>query len=211
MKRNEKSPYVSRRESLALGLGVATLVGLAKSPAIAQDSGDEDLLAEIEEALRQTQERWNSGERISLREMWDTDDPEPWYVPEEIVEPFTTWPEINAYWSPKTRGLDYFKWGFGNVRAKRLAPDIALALFEHFYELKIKGDTQVPFGGFDRCLAIFRKKPEGWRHILYAQCPLGAETYVRALREQAIQPDFDTFRERVLARPKRGQVTGDYL
>lgn len=28
-----------------------------------------------------------------------------------------------------------------------------------------------PTAGFDRCLTLFRKKPEGWKHILYAQCP----------------------------------------
>ena len=208
MKKCSDSPHVSRRDSLAMGLSVATLAGIGESTAFAQGDSDGDLVTEIEEVLRQTEERWNSGERLTLREVWDTDDPEPWYVPEEIVEPFMSWEEINAYWGPKprARGLEYFKWGFGNVRAKRLAPDIALSLFEHFYEFKIKGDGQVPFGGFDRCLAIFRKKPEGWRHILYAQCPLGAETYVQALRQQAIQPDFETFRDRVLSRHKKNRT-----
>ncbi len=198
---------VSRRDSFAVAAGFAALASfISQSEDADAQEKDEDnaqLVAEIEDVLRQTEARWNSGQRDTLREMWDTDDPEPWYVPEEIIEPFTSWAEINDYWNPNTSGLDRFTWGFGNVRAKRLAPDIALVLFEHFYELKIKGDTQVPFGGFDRCLAVFRKKPEGWRHILYAQCPLGAETYVRALREQAIQPDFATFRDRVLNRPKR--------
>ena len=204
MKTNDKSPDVSRRESLALGLGFATLAGLMESPALAQDNGDDDLVAEIEEVLQQTQDRWNSGDTTTLREVWDTDDPDPWYVPEEIVKAFTTWEEITAYWSPKgSRGLEYFKWGFADVRAKRLAPDIALAMFQHFYEFQRAGGTTPPSGGFDRCLAIFRKKPEGWRHILYAQCPLGPEAYVRALRTQAIQPDFETFRARVLAGPKR--------
>ena len=200
MKNDGEQTRFSRRDSLAMGLGMASLMGMSESEALEEAATDEDLVAEIEEVLQQTQDRWNSGERITLREMWDTEDAEPWYVPEEIVDPLTSWPELNAYWSPKTRGLEYFKWGFGNVRAKRLAPDICMALFEHFYELKINGDSQRPFGGFDRCLAVFRKKPEGWRHILYAQCPLGAETYVRALREQAIQPDFETFRSRVLDR-----------
>lgn len=204
MKKHENNPQLGRRDSLAMGLSVATLVGMGESTAFARDGSDSDLVAEIEEVLRQTEERWNSGERLTLREVWDTDDPEPWYVPEEFVDPFMSWEEINSYWGPKpgARGLEYFKWGFGNVRAKLLVPDIALSLFEHFYEFKIKGDAQVPFGGFDRCLAIFRKKPEGWRHILYAQCPLGPEIYVQALRQQAIQPDFETFRDRVLSHPK---------
>ncbi len=196
--RNEDEK-VNRRDALGTGAGLAGLAALA-----AMDLGDAEaaednaeLVAEIEEVLKQTEARWNSGSRDTLKEMWDADDPEPWYVPEEYREPFMSWAEIDEYWNPKTSGLEYFQWGFSNVRAKRLAPDIALAMFDHFYELKVKGDKQVPWGGFDRCLAIFRKKPEGWRHILYAQCPLGAETYMRALREQMVKPGFDAWKARV--------------
>lgn len=38
---------------------------------------------------------------------------------------------------------------------------------------------------------------EGWRQILYAQCPLGPEAYVRAVREMIVEPAFNTFRIRV--------------
>ena len=189
----------SRRESLGWGLGIAALAGFFESTAQAEEQDDDVLFAEIEEVLRQTQDRWNGGDTTSLKEVWDADDPEPWYIPEEIVTPFTSWDELDDYWSPRGgRGLEYFKWGFGDLKVKRLAPDIALAMFQHFYEYQLPRGIAPPSGGFDRCLAIFRKKPEGWRHILYAQCPLGPEAYVRALRTQAIQPDFDTFRQRVL-------------
>jgi hypothetical protein len=189
---------VTRRDSISVAgvAGLAVLAALDTSRAEADDDNT-DLVVEIEEVLRQTEERWNSGQRNTLREMWDTDDAEPWYVPEEYREPFTSWAEIDEYWNPGTSGLDYFRWGFSNVRAKRLAPDIALALFDHFYELKVKGEKQRPWGGFDRCLAIFRKKPEGWRHILYAQCPLGSEIYMRALREQLVKPGFETWKAQV--------------
>jgi hypothetical protein len=191
--RNEKKS-ANRRD--ALGVGLAGLAALAATDvADAQTAEDnETLVAEIEEVLEQTQARWNSGKRDTLKEMWDADDPEPWYVPEEYRDPFMSWAEIDEYWNPNTSGLEYFQWGFSNVRAKRLAPDIALSIFDHFYELKVKGDTQKPWGGFDRCLAIFRKKPEGWRHILYAQCPLGAEIYVRAMREQLVRPGFEAWK-----------------
>lgn len=38
---------------------------------------------------------------------------------------------------------------------------------------------------------------EGWRQILYAQCPLGPEAYVRAVREMIVELDFNKFRIRV--------------
>jgi len=160
--------------------------------------GDTELLGEIEEVMKETEKLWRGGSKGRLRAVWDTEDPEPWYIPEEIREPLTSWPEIDHYWSPtRGGGLADFQWGFANLRVKRLSPDIALAMFDHVYELTLAVGDERSFGGFDRALAIFRKKPEGWRQILYAQCPLGPEAYVRAMREMIVEPDFNTFRTRV--------------
>ena len=59
-----------------------------------------------------------------------------------------------------------------------------------------------PTAGFDRCLTIFRKKPDGWKHILYAQCPLGPDTYIRTLRQKIVQPDFKAFSDQMDAQYK---------
>ena len=151
---------------------------------------------EIEALLQQTQEIWNSQDSIRLKEVWDTDDPEPWYVPEEVREPFRSWAEIDGYWG-RPGSLNAFRWQFSNLRVKSLAPDLCLALFDHFYELDIAPRPPMPdlapMAGFDRVITLYRKKPEGWRHILYAQCPLGPEIYVRALRERIVSPDFAEF------------------
>jgi hypothetical protein len=187
---------VDRRAALA---GLAGLAALAALPAgSAAGSG---LRGEIEAVLRRTAEIWNSQDFGRLKEVWDADDPEPWYVPEEVTEPFRTWPEIENYWSPKgPRVLDAFRWEFSNLRVKSLSGDLALALFNHYYEygVTIPGrPPQPPMAGEDRCLALFRKKPGGWRHILYAQCPPGPESYVRGLRERIVRPDFPEFRARL--------------
>ncbi len=188
---------LSRRDTLALGL--AGLVGLMGGQARA--SGP--LHAEIEAVLKRTEEIWNSQHFYRLRDVWDTDDPEPWYVPEEIATPFRSWPEIESYWGPPLRVLRAFRWQFSNLHVKSLAPDLALALFDHYYEIELaigRPPLPPPTAGFDRCLTLFRKKPDGWKHILYAQCPLGPDTYIRALREKIVQPDFGKFSDEVEAR-----------
>lgn len=175
-----------------------TLVGLAAlgSGARPADAANDKLHAEIEAVLNVTKSIWNSQEFHRLKEVWDADDPEPWYVPEEIETPFRSWPEIDRYWNPGRKVLDAFRWDFSNLHVKSLAPDLALALFDHFYELKVAiGRPQPATAGFDRVITLFRKKPEGWRHILYAQCPLGPEIYVRALRHKILSPDFEEFRQ----------------
>jgi hypothetical protein len=160
-----------------------------------------DIVVEITDVLRKYEEIWTSQEFSRLRELWDTDDPEPYYVPEEIEEPLIGWPALERYWNPRPGGrkvLEAFRWHFSNVRARLIAPDLALSIFDHQYELKLAGKRNKPRAGFDRCLAIFRKKPEGWRFILYAQCPLGPETYVRTLREKIVPPEFSDFRKKLL-------------
>ncbi len=198
--KTERGGQVDRRTALQMGLAIGGLAAVAGGASAADT--DADLHAEIEAVLQQTQEIWNSQDSIRLKEVWDTDDPEPWYVPEEIREPFRSWAEIDGYWG-RPGSLNAFRWQFSNLRVKSLAPDLCLALFDHFYELDIAARPPMPdlapMAGFDRVITLYRKKPEGWRHILYAQCPLGPEIYVRALRERIVSPDFadysDTLRE----------------
>jgi hypothetical protein len=189
---------MDRRRAIALGLG--GLAGLIGSTAPAAGAA---LHAEIEAVLRRTEEIWNSQHFYRLKDVWDDDDPEPWYVPEEIVTPFRSWPEIERYWGPPLRVLRAFRWKFSNLHVKALSSDLALALFDHFYEIELavgRPPLPPPTAGFDRCLALFRRKRDGWKHILYAQCPLGPDTYIRALREKLVQPDFKAFSDEVDAR-----------
>ena len=187
---------LDRRAALQMVLGLGGL--LAALPGAAATGNDPtQLIAEIEAVLKKTEEIWNGQHFSRLKEVWDADDPEPWYVPEEVETPFRSWPELDRYWGPPRRVLRAFRWTFSNLRVKALAPDLTLALFDHFYEIDLAvGPPSPPTAGFDRCLTLFRKKPDGWKHILYAQCPLGPDTYIRALRQKIVQPDFKAFSDR---------------
>ncbi len=204
---------VDRRTVLQM---MAALGGLAGSSAAAEVSGGNvpapgqgALWSEIDAVLRRTEEIWNSQEFSRLKDVWDSDDPEPWYVAEEVETAFRTWPEIEKYWGPGRRVLRAFRWQFSNLQVKALTTDLALALFDHFYEIELAvGPPAPPTAGFDRCLTIFRRTPDGWKHILYAQCPLGPDTYVRALRQKIVKPDFKAFSDQVDAQYRERQATG---
>ncbi len=186
---------VDRRTAMQMAfvLGGAAGIGSAGWATAAENN---ELYGEIEALLQRTEAIWNSQEFHRLKEVWDADDPEPWYVPEEIETPFRSWAEIERYWNPGRKVLEAFRWKFSNLHVKALAPDLTLALFDHFYEIEVAiGRPMPPTAGFDRCITLFRLKPEGWRHILYAQCPLGPDTYVRALRQRIVSPDFAEFRQ----------------
>ena len=192
--------YVDRRAALQMMAALGALFVASPGQTAPPDSPTQ-LWTDIDQVLKRTQAIWNSQDFSRLKEVWDADDPEPWYVPEEIETPFRSWPEIEKYWGPGRRVLRAFRWQFSDLRVKSLAPDLALALFDHFYEIDVAvGPPTPPTAGFDRCLAIFRRKADGWKHILYAQCPLGPDTYIRALRQRIVQPDFKDFSEQAEAK-----------
>ena len=199
---------IDRREALAMMMALGGMMGVGlpdslqavayMNPAVFPDgpsSAPDEVFTAIDEVLKTTREIWNSQDFARLKEVWDGDDPEPWYVPEEIETPFFAWPQLEKYWNPGRKVLEGFRWDYDNLRVKQLAPDLAIAIFDHFYEIQLIFGPREPTAGFDRVLTLFRKKPEGWRHILYAQCPLGPESYVRALRKEIVRPDFNEFRD----------------
>jgi hypothetical protein len=207
MRSGKEDKSIDRREAVTMMLALGGLM-VVPEPApggahVASDtpvpdihgSAPDDVFDAIDEVLKRTREIWNSQDFARLKEVWDADDPEPWYVPEEIETPFFSWPQIEKYWNPGRKVLKGFRWDYSNLRVKQLAPDLVLALFDHFYEIELIFGPQEPTAGFDRVLTLFRKTPDGWRHILYAQCPLGPETYVRALRKTIVRPDFESFRD----------------
>jgi hypothetical protein len=198
---------VDRREALALILAMGGLLADPKSAVAGghvtsatpfdeiPSSAPDEVFNGIDAVLKQTREIWNSQDFGRLKEVWDADDPEPWYVPEEIETPFFSWPQLEKYWNPGRKVLQGFRWDYDNLRVKQLAPDLAIAIFDHFYEIQLIFGPQEATAGFDRVLTLFRKTPDGWRHILYAQCPLGPESYVRALRKEIVKPDFEAFKD----------------
>jgi hypothetical protein len=207
MRSEEEGRSIDRREAVTMMLALGGLMAVPEptsggahttSDTPVPDipgSAPEDVFDAIDDVLKRTREIWNSQDFARLKEVWDANDPEPWYVPEEVETPFLSWPQIEKYWNPGRKVLKGFRWDYSNLRVKQLAPDLALALFDHFYEIELIFGPQDPTAGFDRVLTLFRKTPEGWRHILYAQCPLGPETYVRALRKTIVRPDFESFRD----------------
>jgi hypothetical protein len=210
--KDEKNPEapgdeIDRRELMARALGAALLGGMALTPtSVAAQKGagvpityppcDPELLAEIDAVLKRTEQIWLAQEWWRLpEEIWDRDDPTPMYVAEELYDVMIGWDILDKYIFPPKKGLDAFRWGYSNLWVKELAPGVALALYDHWFEIKIRAPGPIgnPRHGFDRVLSLYNKKADGWRQSLYAQCPLGPDTYVRAMAEKLVGADFDEF------------------
>jgi hypothetical protein len=222
----EEATGIDRRDMLASAFG-ALLAGAAASPVAAspadehrdahpnllldrddkQKNGvyppcDPALKAEIEAVLKRTAELWNAQEWGKIpHEIWDREDASPMYVAEELYDVIIGWARLDRYIFPEKKNLDAFRWGYANLWVKELAPGVVLALYDHWFEIKLGLPPQVPASrpraGFDRVLSIYRRTPNGWRQSLYAQCPLGPDTYIRKALETLVQPDFPEFLDNV--------------
>ncbi len=67
-------------KSLFAGTSAATLISAGGSRAVEAKTGDSNatVTAEIEALLRRTEAIWDSQDTARLRDLWDTEDPDPY-------------------------------------------------------------------------------------------------------------------------------------
>ncbi|MEC9374826.1 MAG: hypothetical protein VYA80_00485 [Pseudomonadota bacterium] len=164
---------------------------------------DPELFKAIDAVLKRTEQIWAAQEWWRLpTEIWDREDPNPIYVAEELYDVMVGWDVLDEYIFPENRSMDAFRWGYSKLFVKYLAPGVALALYDHWFEIKIRetGPLSVPRHGFDRVLSIYNLRDDGWRQSLYAQCPLGPDTYARRMTEKLVGDDWDEFYKDIKSR-----------
>jgi len=208
-------PALSRRELMTRIAGI-TLLGSATAviseakagghtmpESIPYPPSDPELFTAIDKVLKRTEQIWLSQEWWRLpEEIWDREDPSPIYIAEELYNVMVGWETLDRYIFPPKKGLDAFRWGYSNLFVKYLAPGVALALYDHWFEIKIRapGPIGIPRHGFDRVLSIYNLRDDGWRQSLYAQCPLGPDTYARRMAEKLVGDDWQEFYDDVKSR-----------
>ena len=178
---------MKRRDALKM-LAAGALPGAAVAR-----SGAVDITAEIEALLRETEEIWNSQDTARLRELWDRNDPEPFYLAGEQENWFIGWEQLNAYLAPAGRKVtEAIRVKFYDIHARLLTPDLAFAAYWMRTDMKVVFAPK-PFGSDNRVSAVFRRKPEGWRYLCYTEAFQAPTLYMQKLFEKDISPDYDEF------------------
>lgn len=158
------------------------------------DPSDADVSEEIAATLERYRQTWDTQDFARLAELWDTDDPSPFYLPEEWVPGFIAdWESLRRYWDPVPGRvvIEAIRNVYTNVNAKLVAPDVAVATFDLRYDLKVVG--QQPTGGDDRVLAVFVRRDGEWRFSAYAEAPLNPVALVRRLYQRSVPADFEDY------------------
>lgn len=164
-------------------------------------SADETLQRDVAAVIHATAERWNSQHFATVLELWDADEPVPYYLAEEQPGWFIGWAPLRAYLDPPrpSPAVQGIREEMRNIHVKRIAPDLALVAWEMHFEMKIIG--RAPIGEEVRVSAVLRRKPEGWRYIHWAESPMTAMMYLQKFYERDVdQEKFAVMHERAMAR-----------
>ena len=188
-------------QSIFFGTSVATVFSsVGAKPAKANWSAAKaEVTKEIESLLRQTEEIWDSQDTARLRELWDTDDAEPYYLAGEQDNWFVGWDAINRYLAPPagaSKITEAIRVRFYDIQARLLGPDLAFAAYWMRTDMKLVFAPK-PFASDNRVAAIFRRKPEGWRYVTYTEAFQAPTIYMQKLSEKNISPDYQEFYDQV--------------
>lgn len=113
------------------------------------------------------------------RALWDQDDPVPLLMPEEAHAPLIGWAAINAYWSKSRVIMETLKSRTANVRARLIAPDVALATYDMRWVATLAGPPEIkrkPIAADVRVTALLRQTPNGWRFFHLMEGPVDLQT-----------------------------------
>jgi ketosteroid isomerase-like protein len=175
-----------RKAILILGLLLTWSLSMA-------DDTNADLSRELQSWLDAYADVYNRQDYPALLQLWDRDDPDVIYMAEEIDPPMHGWGKLNAYFNPKpgVQVLDGIRNRYTEVRARYLAPDLALATYKLEFDIKVKG--MKPMSSWDRVMAVFRRKDGQWKMLAYGEAPMAPLTMVRRMLQDAAPGDFEQY------------------
>ena len=151
-----------------------------------------EVAAEIESAVLQWAEYWNTSRWTQIHTMWDPDEAAPTYLGEERDRWLIGPSGLRSYFRPPevARSMVGKVWMYPyRLRVRSLSDNIVVAIWDMRLDFSMK--NRPPINDNFRVNAVFRKKPEGWMFIHYAEAPLSPLIYVEHLYRKSVTPNFE--------------------
>jgi len=151
------------------------------------------LETEVTAVIEALEAAWKAHDFVAVKALWDTDDPKPIYIAEEAEKPFTSWAEIDRYWTHTAGVLVRVSHRTSNRLIKAASPDIAIVLYDMHWNAEVAPGGL--FGGEmmagdNRVSIMLRRKPEGWRIFHYVEAPVAGMVQMRQAMRALVDPDF---------------------
>ena len=160
-------------------------------------AADEEAKSEIIELINETKRIWDTQNYSDLKTLWDTDDKNPLYIPEERVDFPTDWKSLEKYWDPVPgrKILEGIRNDYSNIKIKLISDEVAIIVMDLHYDLKVINSN--PLSGFDRVMCVVVKKDGQWKYSAYIEAPMNPMSQVYLMWKQSeINDDpeyFDTY------------------
>ena len=160
-------------------------------------AGDEEAKSEIIELINETKQIWDTQNYSDLKTLWDTDDKNPLYIPEERVDFPTDWKSLEKYWDPipGRKILEGIRNDYSNIKIKLISDEVAIIVMDLHYDLKVINSN--PLSGFDRVMCVVVKKDGQWKYSAYIEAPMNPMSQVYLMwKKSEINDDpeyFDTY------------------
>lgn len=175
---------VCRRSSTPLAL-LLTIVVLAAGAAAQADQALEN---QIETLLAQYAAAKEARAYDRLADFWDTGDPKPFYLAEEMARPATDWQALQAYWDATRDASGWIDVDYTLIDIKPMGPDEVLIFLDLRWDMTFEGFAR-PIGGSNRTLAGLRRVDGEWRFHTWVEAPLAAYFYLRELYQLNVRPE----------------------
>ena len=160
-------------------------------------ASDEDIKNEILDLIQETKRIWDTQNYSNLKSLWDAEDNNPLYIPEEKVDFPTDWDSLERYWNPVPgkKILDGIRNDYSNIKIKLISKEVAIILMDLNYDLKVINSQ--PLSGFDRIMCVVVKKDGDWKYSAYIEAPMNPMSQVYLMWKNAENKNdpeyFDTY------------------
>ena len=160
-------------------------------------ASDEDIKNEILDLIQETKRIWDTQNYSNLKSLWDAEDNNPLYIPEEKVDFPTDWNSLERYWNPVPgkKILDGIRNDYSNIKIKLISKEVAIIIMDLNYDLKVINSQ--PLSGFDRIMCVVVKKDGDWKYSAYIEAPMNPMSQVYLMWKNAENKNdpeyFDTY------------------
>lgn len=160
-------------------------------------ASDENIKSEILELIQETKRIWDTQNYSDLKSLWDSEDNNPLYVPEEKVKFPTDWNSLERYWNPVPgkKILDGIRNDYSNIKIKLISKEVAIIIMDLNYDLKVINSQ--PLSGFDRIMCVVVKKNGDWKYSAYIEAPMNPMSQVYLMWKNSDNKNdpeyFDTY------------------
>jgi ketosteroid isomerase-like protein len=150
---------------------------------------DDALHAEVGAVLDRLCDCWGRLQLLAIEELWDPLEATPYALPQEFRQPVIGWSALRAYWIQGAARLERASMRWWDLHCKRLAPELAVALYQMHWNGDIKGFDGL-VGIDSRVTAVLRRRADGWRICHYVEAPAAPMLHLMKYYADSVDAGF---------------------